>query len=87
MLIYRPQWNENDRPTVKCPHIEGRRIGSAECKSCDHLSRWIDRPYVILVECKHPDAVEHNNITKAHHAVEELLKREAPEDENAEEEL
>jgi preprotein translocase subunit Sss1 len=75
--IYKPQWNEYDKPTVRCPHVEGRKIGSSECKVCEHLSQWIDRQYETLIECKHPDAIEHNNIIKAHHAVAEYLAHEA----------
>jgi hypothetical protein len=55
MKIYRPQWNEHDQPTVRCPHVEGLRIGSGECKACEHFSRWIDRQYETLVECKYPE--------------------------------
>jgi len=72
MKIYRPQWNENDNPTVRCPHIKGRRIGSPECVSCEYLSQVIDRKYETLIECGHPDAVEHDNIIKALHAVAEI---------------
>lgn len=55
MKIYHPQWDEHDIPRVRCPHIEGYRIGR-ECKQCEHLSRWIDRKYETLIECKHPEA-------------------------------
>jgi len=53
MKLYRPQWNENDKPTVRCPHIEGRRIGSPECVTCEYLSQVIDRKYETLIECAH----------------------------------
>ena len=69
MKIYRPQWDENDIPRVGCPHREGIRIGSKDCKTCEHLSRWIDRPYEILVECEHPEAIELDNIAKATRAI------------------
>lgn len=53
--IYRPQWDENDVPRVRCPHIEGRRIGSDECRKCEHIVRVIDRKYETLIECGHSD--------------------------------
>ena len=54
--IYHPQWNENDKPTVGCPHIKGLRIGSAECRLCEHLVQVIDRKYETLIECGHKEA-------------------------------
>ena len=58
MKLYRPQWNENDKPTVRCPHIEGRRIGSPECVTCEYLSQVIDRKYETLIECAHSEPAQ-----------------------------
>lgn len=54
-MIYRPQWNENDRPTVRCPHVEQRRIGDDYCQhKCPHLAGVIGRKYEMLINCAYP---------------------------------
>ena len=54
-MIYRPQWNENDKPTVRCPHIKGRRIGDEYCqKECPNLNKVIDQTYATLIDCHYP---------------------------------
>ena len=52
MPFYHPQWNEHDKPTVRCPHVEGRRIGDDYCQHvCPHLTRVIDRQYETIIDC------------------------------------
>ena len=52
MPFYHPQWNEHDKPTVRCPHVEGRRIGDNYCQHvCPHLTRVIDRQYETIIDC------------------------------------
>ena len=80
--IYHPQWNEKDRPTVRCPYSFERRIGDQVCQStCPNLVRVIDEKYRTLIECAGNDLTGfggQNNITKALSAVAEAGKREAP---------
>jgi hypothetical protein len=56
MDIYHPQWDEYDKPRVRCPHFSDKAIGSKYCqKECKHLSRVIDRKYETLIECRFND--------------------------------
>jgi len=78
--LYFPQWNEFDKPTVKCPHFAGRRVGDDWCqKECHNLIQVIDEKYRTIIHCStkyNCPFLAPNDIIKAQRIEKIYLERE-----------